>query len=71
MQKISLFLKQKLPDFKDKWRQYYEAKFAYNDLYYPRIKGSWWKTPGPKREYNLIHNYNIVVPGDSQDKQTP
>ena len=68
LQRINSFMKSKKEEFKQKWRNYYEAKYAYNDQYYPRIKGSWWKTPGAKREYNLLDNYKIVTPSEPSNK---
>lgn len=68
LQRISQFIKTKKEEHKLKWRNFYEAKFAQNDLYYPRIKGQWWKSAGPKREYNLIENYKIVTPAEPSNK---
>ncbi|CDW80460.1 set domain protein [Stylonychia lemnae] len=66
--RINTHLKSKQAEFKSRWRNYYEAKYAYNDQYYPRIKGQWWKTPGAKREYNPIENYKIVTPSEPQNR---
>lgn len=68
LQRVSQHIKSKKEEFKFRWRNYYEAKYVQNDLYYPRIKGQWWKSPGAKREYNLIENYKIVTPTEPSNK---
>ena len=55
-------IKQKKEDYKQKWRVYYEAKYAQNDIYYPKVRGAWYKAPGAKREYNTLDNYKVVTP---------
>lgn len=39
LQRVSQHIKSKKEEFKFRWRNYYEAKYVQNDLYYPRIKG--------------------------------
>ena len=67
LSKAATLIKQKKLEYKVKWRSYYESKFVSNELLYPKVK-NWWKTPGAKREYNLIDNYKIVTPYDSNPK---
>lgn len=37
----------------------------HNEQVYPKIKGSWYKSPGTKRPYHTINNYKVVKNGIS------
>ena len=52
----------KKEEFKTKWRLQYEGRFADNEQNYPKVRGSWYKASGPKRDYNIIQNYKILTP---------
>ena len=60
-------LDRKKNDFGNKWRAFFEAKFKAN-LANPHVNGNWYKSGGPKREYNNIDNYKIVVTEDTNAK---
>jgi len=47
-------IKSKKDDYRFKWRAHYENKFALNDQNYPKVRGQWYKAPGPKRDYNIL-----------------
>jgi hypothetical protein len=55
-------IKSKAEDFKARWRHFYDTKFAFNDSMYPKVRGSWYKEAGPKRDYNILENYKISTP---------
>ena len=60
-------LDRKKNDFGNKWRAFFEAKFKAN-LANPHVNGNWYKSGGPKREYNTVENYKIVVTEDTNTK---
>lgn len=68
LSKACTLIKSKKEAYKTQWRLFYEAKYAQNDLFYPRLKGEWHKAPGAKREYNLIEDYKIVTPQPEHPK---
>jgi len=43
-----------------KWRAFYENKFKSNQMY-ARVMGDWYKSSGPKRQYNTIKDYKKVT----------
>lgn len=35
---------------------------------YPKIRGSWYKKAGPKRDYNTLQNYKITTPASTNPR---
>jgi hypothetical protein len=63
-------IKSKREEFKEKWRNHYEAHFVSNENNYPKVMSSWYKSPGPKREYNILQNYKVATPAGANPKTT-
>lgn len=61
-------IKAKSDDYKHRWRSFYDSKFAFNDNMYPKVRGSWYKEAGPKRDYNRVDNYKIATPQGANPK---
>ena len=58
-------LDRKKNDFGNKWRAFYEAKFKTNLATQAHVQGTWYKSGGPKREYNNIETYKVVLTSDA------